>query len=212
LEHHAFGTIMGPNGRPFKTREGGTVKLMGLLDEAEQRASALVAEKNPDLRDEQRSRVAHAVGIGGVKYADLVHNRTSDYVFSWDKMLSLDGNTAPYMQYAYARIRSIFRRGNLAYGTTDGRIMLSDPAERALGVRLMQFAETVEAVAADSLPHLLCGYLFDLAGAFMGFYESCPVLQSDEPIRSSRLRLCGLTARTIRTALDLLGIETIEQM
>ena len=212
LEHHAFGTIMGANGRPFKTREGGTVKLMALLTEAEQRAMELVGQKNPDLDDEQKRGVACAVGIGGVKYADLVHNRMSDYVFSWEKMLSLEGNTAPYMQYAYARIRSIFRKGALADGAAEGRIVLSDPAERALAVRLMQFAETVEAVAADSLPHLLCGYLFDLAGAFMGFYEGCPVLQSDEPIRSSRLRLCDLTARTIRKGLDLLGIGTDEQM
>jgi len=212
LEHIPFGTMMGANGQPFKTRQGGTVKLMDLLDEAEQRALALVSEKNPDLSEQQKARIARAVGIGGVKYADLVHNRTSDYVFSWEKMLSLEGNTAPYMQYAYARIRSIFRKGELPDGAAEGRIVVTAPAERALAVRLMQFPETVEAVAADSLPHLLCGYLFELAGAFMSFYETCPVLGSDEPIRSSRVLFCDLTARTIRTGLGLLGIETIEQM
>ena len=212
LEHIAFGTMMGADGRPFKTREGGTVKLMDLLDEAESRALGLVSEKNPDLPDEAKKQVAHAVGIGAVKYADLSQNRTSDYVFSWDKMLSLEGNTAPYMQYAYARIRSIFRKGGLSETAASGQIEITDPPERALSVKLMQFPETVEAVAAECLPNILCGYLFALAGAFMGFYENCPVLQSDEPLRTSRLMLCQLTAETIKCCLDLLGIETIEQM
>ena len=216
LEHVAFGTMMGADNRPFRTREGGTVKLMDLLDEAEARALDVVTEKDPDLGEEKRKEVARVVGIGAVKYADLAHNRTSDYVFSWDKMLSLDGNTAPYMQYAYARIRSIFRKGEELIGGApehaEAEISFEHPAERALAVKLLQFPETLDTVAAESYPHLMCNYLFELAGAFMGFYENCPVLQSDEPLRRSRLALCDLTARTIKTALDLLGIETLEQM
>jgi arginyl-tRNA synthetase len=208
LEHLPNGTVQGPDGKPFRTRDGGTVKLMDLLDEAVERAGALVAEKNPDLPAGDRANIARVVGIGAVKYADLAHNRASDYVFSWDKMLSLDGNTAPYMQYAYARIRSIFRKTS----DSPGEIAIAEPAERALAVKLAQFPEAVETVAADGLPNLMCGYLYELAGRFMGFYEQCPVLQSDQPVRSSRLALCELTARTVRTGLDLLGIETVEQM
>jgi len=212
LEHVAFGMMLGPDGRPFRTREGGTVKLMDLLDEAVQRAAELIEQKNPDLPDKQR--VARAVGIGALKYADLSQNRTSDYVFSWDKMLALEGNTAPYMQYAYARVRSIFRKGRQEAQIPDrsARIAIMHPAERALAVKLLGFPETLEAVAAECLPHLLCNYLYELAGAFMGFYENCPVLQSDEPVRSGRLALCDLTARTIERGLGLLGIETVEQM
>jgi len=213
LEHVPFGMMMGDDGRPFKTRTGGTVKLMDLLDEAEQRAFAFVSEKSPDLPEPERRRIARAVGIGAVKYADLSQNRSSDYVFSWDRMLSLDGNTAPYMQYAYARVRSIFRKGRTKAGELAGDIRLAEPAERALGLKLAQFPESVEAVARECLPNVLCGYLFELAGAFMGFYESCPVLKAgDEGTRASRLLLCHLTARTIKTGLDLLGIETLEQM
>ena len=210
LEHHAFGMMLGPDGRPFRTREGGTVKLMDLLDEAEARAFELVSQKGPDLPEPRRRQIARAVGIGAVKYADLAQHRTSDYVFSFEKMLSLDGNTAPYLQYAYARIRSIFRKGG-SEGPA-GEIRLADPAERALGLKLLQFPEAVETVADECLPHLLCGYLYDLAVAFTGFYETCPVLKSDEPVRSSRLALCDLTARTISKGLSLLGIETVEQM
>jgi len=212
LEHHPFGTMLGPGGTPFKTREGGTVKLMDLLREAVDRARGVVDEKNPDLPEDRKLEIARAVGIGAVKYADLSQNRTSDYVFSWDKMLSLEGNTAPYMQYAYARIRSIFRKGGGTGGELSGRVAIAEPPERALAVKLLQFAETVETVAAECLPNILCAYLYDLAGAFMGFYENCPVLKSDEPVRSSRLLLCDLTARTIRQGLQLLGIETIERM
>jgi arginyl-tRNA synthetase len=228
LEHHPFGMMLGSDGRPFKTREGGAVKLTDLLDEAEARAFDLVTEKNPDLDEPQRREIARVVGIGAVKYADLSQNRTSDYVFDWNRMLSLEGNTAPYMQYAYARVRSIFRKGaekgtgvvfsdpqagGAAGGENGSRgVLLGEPAERALGLRLAQFPETVDAVATEALPNLLCGYLFDLAGAFMAFYESCPVLQSQEPVRASRLTLCLLTARTIQTGLGLLGIETLEQM
>jgi arginyl-tRNA synthetase len=212
LEHVAFGTVLGADGRPFKTREGGTVKLMDLLDEAERRAFDLVSRKSPNLPEEQRRQVARVVGIGAVKYADLCQNRSSDYMFSWEKMLSLEGNTAPYMQYAYARIRSIFRKAGPENPPAPGTIALSRPAERALALRLLQFAETVAVVAQECLPNLLCGYLYDLAAAFTGFYESCPVLQSEEPTRSSRLALCDLTARVIGKGLELLGIQTVEQM
>ena len=213
LEHVGFGTMMGDDGRPFKTRTGGTVKLMDLLDEAEQRAFAFVSERSPDLPEVERRQIARTVGIGAVKYADLSQNRSSDYVFSWDRMLSLDGNTAPYMQYAYARVRSIFRKGRTEAGELAGDIRLAEPAERVLGLKLAQLPETVEAVARECLPNVLCGYLFELAGAFMGFYESCPVLKAgDEGTRASRLLLCELTARTIKTGLDMLGIETLEQM
>ena len=214
LEHVAFGMMMGSDNRPFRTREGETIKLMDLLDEVEQLALDLVRQKNPDLPEDKLRQVANAVGIGAVKYTDLAHNRTSDYVFSWDKMLALDGNTAPYMQYAYARIRSIFRKGEEVMGNdrSMAEITIDHPAERALIVKLLQFPETVATVADESLPHLLCGYLYELSGTFMGFYENCPVLQSDAPTRASRLELCDLTARTIRRALNLLGIETLEQM
>jgi arginyl-tRNA synthetase len=215
LEYVPFGTMMGDDGTPFKTRSGGTVKLIDLLNEAEERAFALVTAKSPELSEERRREVARVVGVGAVKYADLAQNRTSDYVFSWDKMLSMDGNTAPYMQYAYARIRSIFRKGAAADGGAALQsvpITLADPAERTLAVRLLQFPETIDAVAAECLPNILCAYLYELAGAFMSFYESCPVLQSPQPLRASRLRLCDLTARVIKTGLDLLGIQTIEQM
>jgi arginyl-tRNA synthetase len=211
LEHVPFGTMMGEDRKPFKTRTGGTVKLMDLLDEAEQRARRLIDEKSSDIDPAGRDRIAAAVGIGAVKYADLAHNRTSDYVFSWEKLLSLEGNTAPYMQYAYARVRSLFRRGGLE-PPVEAAITLEQPAERVLALKLARFAETLHAVAEQSLPHLLCGYLYELAVAFTGFYENCPVLKADGPLRESRLALSELTARTIRRGLELLGIETIEQM
>ncbi len=216
LEHVAFGTMMGEDGKPFKTRTGGTVKLADLLDEAQRKAYDLVSQKSPDLDENQRREIAHVVGVGAVKYADLAQNRTSDYVFSWDKMLSLDGNTAPYMQYAYARIQSIFRKGtakagrDIEPGGVD--ITLEAGAERSLAVKLLQFPETLAVVAAESMPNLLCGYLYDLAGAFMSFYENCPVLQSPEPVRSGRLSLCRITSRVIKTSLNLLGIDTVEKM
>ncbi len=212
LEHVPFGMMLGEDGRPFKTRQGGTVKLADLLDEAVRRARQLVDDKNPDLPADRRGRIAEAVGIGAVKYADLSQNRASDYVFSWGKMLSLEGNTAPYMQYAYARVRSIYRKGGLD-SVDAADISLDHPAERGLALILARLPEAIETVAADCTPHVLCGYLFDLAGAFMGFYENCPVLKADSDARrASRLALCDLTARTISTGLGLLGIETLEQM
>jgi arginyl-tRNA synthetase len=212
LEHHAFGTMMGRDGKPFRTRQGGTVKLLELLDEAEARAFALVSKKNPDLSEEERRRIARVVGIGSVKYADLSLNRTTDYIFDWDKMLALDGNTAPYLQYSYARVQSIFRKGELENPGAQARLLIAEPAERALALVLAQFAETVEAVARECFPNLLCAYLYGLAETFMRFYESCPVLKAEEPARGSRLLLCQGTARAIRTGLGLLGIETVERM
>ena len=215
LEHVPFGMMLNKNRQPFKTREGGTVKLMDLLDEAEQRAAAVVTEKNPDLSEDEKKNVAHVVGIGAVKYADLSQNRASDYVFDWDRMLALEGNTAPYMQYAYARIRSIFRKDEDRSEIEDRRskdLCIAEASERGLGLRLLQFPETIQAVADECLPSTLCTYLYDLAGGFMTFYEACPVLKADEPTRTSRMALCDLTARTIQTGLSLLGIETLEQM
>ena len=212
LEHHSFGTILGKDGTPFKTREGGTVKLMDLLEEAEQKAFDLVSEKNADLSEEQRREIARVVGIGSVKYADLSLNRTTDYLFDWENMLSFDGNTAPYLQYSYARVKSIFRREGLDEAGPSGSMLIAEPAEKNLAVKLAQLAEIVEVVARECYPNLLCNYLYELAEGFMKFYESCPVLKSDEPVRTSRLMLCLLTARTIETGLGLLGIETVERM
>ena len=212
LEHVPFGMMLGTDGRPFKTRTGGTVKLMDLLKESQQRAEKLVAEKNPDLDEAARTQIASAVGIGALKYADLAQNRTSDYVFAWDKMLSLEGNTAPYMQYAYARIRSIFRKAADAGVNCCGEFRLSEPEERVLGMKLLQFSEMIDVVTENCLPNMLCGYLYELAGAFMSFYESHPVLKADDEIRTSRLAICDLTARVIKQGLDLLGIGTIEKM
>ena len=215
LEHVPFGMMLGEGRQPFKTREGGTVKLMDLLDEAVQRARGLVDDKSPDLEESVRAEIAEAVGIGGVKYADLSQNRSSDYVFSWNKMLSLDGNTAPYLQYAHTRVCSIFRKA--AERAVDGErrgavVRLVEPAERLLGVKLLQLAETLASVAREAMPNLLCAYLYDLAGAFMAFYESCPVLKAEDEARASRLAMCELTARTMRTGLELLGIEAPERM
>jgi arginyl-tRNA synthetase len=214
LEHVPFGMMLGDDGRPFKTRTGGTVKLMDLLEEARRRAEQMVREKNPQLSPRRAEEIARVVGIGALKYADLAQDRTSDYVFSWGKMLSLEGNTAPYMQYAYARIGSIFRKGQTGDSVdfTKAKIPLGHQAERALAVRVIQFPETIDAVAETSLPNILCAYLFDLAGAFMSFYENCPVLQARGESRLGRLALCDLTARIIKQGLALLGIETIEQM
>ena len=212
LEHLPFGTMMGPDGKPFRTRTGGTIKLAELLEEAEQRAFALVTEKNAALDEAARTRIARAVGIGAVKYSDLAKNRIGDYAFDWDTMLALDGNTAPYLQYAYARVRSIFRRESLAAIAGEAEIRVAEPAERRLALQLIRLEETLLAVAADGTPHVLCGYLFELAGAFMSFYETCPVLKALPATRASRLSLCMLTASTMRLGLDLLGIDVLDQM
>jgi arginyl-tRNA synthetase len=212
LVHCPFGVMLGKGGRPFKTREGGGVKLTDLLDEAESRAFALVSEKNAALPEDERRRVAHAVGIGAVKYADLSKNRTSDYVFDWDQMLAFDGNTAPYLQYAFTRVQSLFRRDAIDAASLTGRPTITAPAERALAVTLLRFQETAEQVAADAFPHVLCNYLMDLAAAYMQFYEQCPVLTAAPDVRQSRLLICKRVAATLRHGLDLLGIEVVERM
>lgn len=210
LEHVGFGVMLGEDGKPFKTRSGGTVKLAELLDEAEHRAYALVSEKNPEMAEAERRVIGRAVGIGAVKYADLSKNRNSDYVFSWDSMLSFEGNTAPYLQYAYTRIASVFRR---AEGFDAGApVVLNDEAERQLALALARFSDALQSVARETMPHFLCAYLYELAGQFMRFYEACPVLKSEGAVRASRLRLCELTARTLKTGLGLLGIDVLEQM
>jgi arginyl-tRNA synthetase len=214
LEHHPFGKMLGEDGKPFKTRSGGTVKLEELLDEAVERASRLLAEREGDLSQAERREIARKVGIGSVKYADLSKNRTSDYVFSWEHMLSFEGNTAPYLQYAYTRVRSIFRKAQIDPSSLSKPILAAGPDERALGLKLLQFSEALDSVTRDAAPHLLCAYLYDLAGLYMRFYENCPVLHEDiaPGLRESRLRLCDLVARTLSTGLGLLGIETMERM
>lgn len=211
LEHISYGTIMGSDGRPFKTRSGDTIKLVDLLDEAQRRAHQLVDEKNPDLDADRRMEVAHKVGIGAVKYADLSKNRTSDYVFDWSSMLSFEGNTAPYLLYAYARIRSILRKAD--QDTNDRRIKaITRPEERNLLIKALQLPEIVQAVGADCYPNQLCNFLYELAGTFMRFYESCPILKAEGEARGTRLALASLAAETLAQGLDLLGIETLEQM
>jgi arginyl-tRNA synthetase len=213
LVYTPFGTMLGEDGKPFKTRTGGTVKLKELLDESEQRAMKVVTDKNPELPESQRAAIAHAVGIGGVKYSDLAKDRVSDYVFSFDKMLALDGNTAPYLQYAHARIKSIFRKGGESAARDESAaIELKETFELALAKHILRFGEIIDLAARELKPHQLCTYLYELATRFSSFYENCPVLQSEGPVRQSRLALCDLTARTLAKGLDLLGIEHPEQM
>ena len=210
LRHVYFGSILGEDGKPLKTRSGQNVKLGELLDEAEERALAVVTAKNPELPEDVRRQIARAVGIGAVKYADLSQNRTTDYVFSWAKMLAMNGNTAPYLQYAYVRVQSIFRKAGNTTGTA--LVMLDHPTELDLAKHILRFSDTLEAVLADDKPNWLTGYLYELAGKFSVFYDSCPVIQSAEPTRSSRLVLCRLTADIMKRGLNLLGIDVIEQM
>jgi len=215
LVHAGFGKILGDDGKPFKTRSGDTVKLADLLDEAEERALKIVSEKSPEMPAIQRREIARVIGLGAVKYADLLPNRQSDYIFNWDKMLALQGNTAPYLQYAYARIKSIFRKAEAAEapGHPPSAIILAAPEELALARHLLNFGLTLEAVADELRPNYLCNYLFELAGKFTAFYENCPVLKAgDAAARESRLALCDLTARVLRQGLATLGIETVEQM
>ncbi|MCF7669895.1 MAG: arginine--tRNA ligase [Verrucomicrobia bacterium] len=219
MVHVWFGSILGEDGKPFKTRSGEVVRLSELLDEAEERAQCVVEEKNPGLTDNEKERISRIVGIGAIKYADLLPNRQSDYQFSWDKMLALNGNTAPYLLYAYARIRSIFRKSGDAsageLGARDGgaaRITLATPEEVALARQLSCFGMTLEAVAEDYRPNYLCNYIYELAGFFTQFYEKCPVLKAEPEIRRARLRLCGVTAEVLKTGLEILGLEVPEQM
>ncbi len=229
LVHVGFGKIMGDDGKPFKTRSGDTVKLGDLLDEAVERAYKTVCEKSAELPEAQQREIARVVGLGAVKYADLLPNRQSDYIFSWDKMLALQGNTAPYLLYAYARIKSIFRKSEVG-GTSSTsptssalirdsqssslrNINLAAPEEITLAKHLLNFGITLEAVAEELRPNYLCNYLFELAGKFTSFYENCPVLKADDAAtRDSRLALCDLTARVLKQGLETLGIETVEQM
>ena len=214
LEHHMFGMMLGKDGKPFKTRAGGTVKLSDLLDEALERARRLVAEKNPDMPADELEKLANAVGIGAVKYADLSKNRTTDYIFDWDNMLAFEGNTAPYMQYAYTRVLSVFRKANIDESVlANTTVNITEDREAQLAARLLQFEETLTVVARDGTPHVMCAYLYDLAGLFSGFYEHCPILSAEsEAVRNSRLKLAQLTAKTLKLGLDTLGIETVERM
>jgi arginyl-tRNA synthetase len=214
LEHVGFGTILGEDGRPIKTREGEPIKLEALLDEAEERARAIAKEKNPSLSEEELTRIARVVGIGAVKYADLMQNRTADYRFSWDKMLALDGNTAPYLQYVYARIRSIFRRGELEgwRPSPDMDVRLREPEELDLAKQMLRFGDALLEVERTYKPNILAGFLYDLATKFNLFYQAHAVLKAPEDARPTRLLLCDLTARYIHKGLELLGIETLEAM
>ncbi|MUK60552.1 arginine--tRNA ligase [Aliivibrio fischeri] len=213
LEHHAFGMMLGKDGRPFKTRAGGTVRLADLLDEAEERATKLIEEKNKDLSAEEKAKIATTVAMAAVKYSDLSKHRTTDYIFDWDNMLAFEGNTAPYMQYAYTRVASIFSKAGLSMDELTGEVKITDEKEKALVAKLMQFEEAVQAVASEGQPHLMCAYLFELAGQFSSFYEACPILNNeDEAVKQSRLKLAALTAKTIKQGLELLGIETLERM
>ena len=214
LEHHAFGTMMGKDGKPFKTRTGGTVKLADLLKEAADRAEQLVRQKNNDLDDQEIKEIARKVGIGAVKYADLCKTRTNDYIFDWDSMLSFEGNTAPYLQYAYTRICSIFRKADINLDDFTAKISISQPQEKQLALKLMQFNDVVEQVAAECYPHTLCNYLYELSSLFMSFYEHCPILKSDVPPETakSRLQLSACSADVLSKGLALLGIEVMEKM
>lgn len=214
LEHLAFGTMMGSDGKPFKTRTGGTVKLADLLIEAVERASAVVGEKSSELSATEITEIARKVGIGAVKYADLCKTRTNDYIFSWESMLSFEGNTAPYLQYAYTRVQSIFRKAGVTPESLTQDLIIATEQEKTLAIKLLQFSEVLDQVAREALPHLLCTYIYDVASLYMTFYEACPILKEGiaPELRDSRLRLCHLVARTIQQGLDLLGIEVMERM
>ena len=230
MEHVWFGTIFGADKKPIKSREGAPLKFRDLLTEAEDRAAKILAEKlaaqqarldektggaptekRVEIAEHQRAGLARVVGIGALKYADLSQNRNLDYVFNWDKLLAFDGNTAPYMQNAYVRIRAIFRKAGLEQAPTS-KLVLADRAEMALAAKLLNFADSVSLSAEEYRPHYLCQYLFELATLFHKFYEACPVLSAADDVRASRLVLCDLTARTIRQGLNLLGIGVVEQM
>ncbi len=211
FRHITHGSILGEDRKLMKTRSGENVALKEVLDEAVGRARKIIEEKNPDLDEAEKESVARVVGIGAVKYADLSQYRMTDYIFSWDRMLSLQGNTAPYLQNAYVRIQSIFRKAG-EQSSASVPLLLSEAAEKVLAKRLCQFAEIVPTVLNDFRPNVLANYLFELANSFHAFYEACPVLKSEEPLRASRLGLCKLTARTLQRGLELLGIEVPEKM
>ncbi|WFF39180.1 arginine--tRNA ligase [Moraxella nasibovis] len=212
MVHHTFGMMMGKDGKPFKTRSGDTVKLADLLDEAVERATALMSERQSELSADEKQAVINAVAIGAVKYADLSKNRNTDYVFDWDAMLSFEGNTAPYMQYAYTRVRSIFAKAGVASDELTGDIIIRDDKERTLAIKLLQFEECLITTAKDALPNTLALYLYELAGVFSAFYEHCPILSAEDEVKNSRLQLADLTAKTLKQGLELLGIKTVERM
>jgi arginyl-tRNA synthetase len=212
LQHIAFGSILGPDGTMMKTRSGESVGLMEVLEEAEERALAVVQEKNPDLTEDEKAEIARAVGIGAVKYLELSQHRLTDYKFSWDKMLAFQGNTAPYLQYSYVRTRSIFRKLEGSTPELVGPYQLTEDAERWLALTLSRFAEVVPAVLEDFRPNLLATYLFTVAQAFHSFFEACPVLRAEGQVRATRLALCEATSRTLKTGLGLMGIRTTERM
>jgi len=212
LKHVWFGAILGEDGKPFKTRSGEIIRLSGLLDEAEQRAFDAVSEKNPDLPEEEQHNIARVVGIGAIKYADLSGNRQSDYEFSWDNMLALVGNTAPYLLYAVTRIRSIFRKLGDESLTQPGSFALDQTEELTLAKHLLRFGLVLEQVIDECRPNYLCNYIYELAGCFASFYENCPVLQAEGDIRAQRLALCNLTGQVLKTGLEALGLETTERM
>jgi len=210
FHHVAFGSILGADRKLMKTRSGENIPLRDLLEEGITRAREIVVKKNPELAESERNEIARIIGLGAIKYADLSQYRMTDYIFSWDKMLSLHGNTAPYLQNAYVRIRSIFRKAEGA--SLSQAPVLGEPAELNLAKRLCQFAEIVPQVLNDFRPNILANYLFELANSFHTFYEACPVLKADEPVRSSRLALCDLTGRVLQRGLKLLGIDVPEKM
>jgi len=212
LEHVAFGSVLGPDRKMLKTRAGESISLAALLDEAVERAARVVEEKSPHLDPAQKARIAAAVGIGAVKYADLANDRIKDYVFDWSRMLALDGNTAPYLMYAHARIRSILRRASEEGTAAIGPIAVETPEERALALALLEFPATLARTAETLQPHRICGQLYEIASVFTTFYERCPVLRAPDPVRASRLALCTLTAQVLARGLDLLGIAAPEQI
>ena len=210
-EHIAFGTMMGEDGKPFKTRDGGTVKLMDLLKESEERATALVQSKNADLAQGEAAHIGHTVGIGAVKYADLAKSRTSDYIFNWSTMLSFEGNTAPYLQYAYTRVQSVLRKAAEQH-VVAGEIVIAEAAEQQLALALLQFEDVLTQVADSAYPHHLAAYLYQVATLFSRFYEQCPILKAEPAVMASRLSLATLTGNTLKQGLDLLGIDVLEVM
>ncbi|MEM9253464.1 MAG: arginine--tRNA ligase [Planctomycetota bacterium] len=214
LEHVGFGMVRGKDGKPFKARSGEVVRLADVMDEAVTRARAAVTEKNPELTDAEADDVAEAVGIGAIKYADLSSDRIKDYVFDWDRMLALEGNTAPYLLNAYVRIRSIFRKGEIDPAKVAAEPACHEPAERALVLLLLEYPRVVASVADSLEPHRLCNHLYELASSYHKFYEHCPVLKDGvaPDVRGARLALCDLVARTLQNGLGLLGIRTVERM
>ncbi|WP_019029461.1 arginine--tRNA ligase [Colwellia piezophila] len=221
-QHCPFGMMMGDDGKPFKTRTGGTIKLAELLDEAIVRASALIKEKNPEISDADLAEISNKVGIGAVKFADLSKNRTSDYIFNWKTMLSFEGATAPYLQYAYSRIQSIFSKAESPKAENSkadslnntATINIIEPQEKALALKLLQLEDVIDVVISECTPNLLCNYLYELASLYMSFYEACPILKEgiSEEVKASRLALCQVIANTLKQGLDILGIEVMDRM